>query len=185
MTIRKFFWVLYGAFFILLIALGLMSRLLNLNQEDVKRSQEKRFQSYLVANELRQSVDDLTRLARTYVVTGEPRYEQSYQDVLAVREGQKPRPDGQSTSLTDLMKKVGFTAEEVTEINEAKSRTDTLLKIEEKAFLAMKGQYDDGTGKFKADKPDQALAIRLLHDNIYHLEKLKAMIPINDFIFNA
>jgi hypothetical protein len=32
MTIRKFFWVLYGAFFILLTALGLMSRLLNLNK---------------------------------------------------------------------------------------------------------------------------------------------------------
>jgi len=184
MTIRKFFWVLYGAFFILLIALGLMARQLNVNQEDVKRNQETRHQSYLLAYEFRQNVDDLTRFARTYVVTGEPRYEQSYQDVLAVREGQKPRPDGQSASLTDLMKKAGFTAEEVTEINEAKSRTDTLLKIEEKAFFAMKGQYDDGTGKFKAGKSDQALAIRLLHDDVYHLEKLKAMMPINDFIFN-
>jgi len=184
MRIKNFFLVLYSAFFVLLIALGWMSRMLNLNQEDVKRSQESRHQSYLLAYEFRQNVDDLTRFARTYVVTGEPRFEQSYQDVLAVREGQKPRPDGQSASLTDLMKKAGFTAEEVTEINEAKSRTDTLLKIEEKAFLAMKGQYDDGTGKFKAGKPDQALAIQLLHDNIYHLEKLKAMIPINDFIFN-
>ena len=33
MTIRKFFWVLYGAFFILLIALGLISILLRFNQK--------------------------------------------------------------------------------------------------------------------------------------------------------
>jgi hypothetical protein len=62
MTIRKFFWVLYGAFFILLIALGLTSTLLNRNQEDVNRSQEVRYQSYLLAYEFRQSVDDLTRV---------------------------------------------------------------------------------------------------------------------------
>ena len=32
MKIRKFFWVLYGAFFILLIAIGIMSTLLTLNK---------------------------------------------------------------------------------------------------------------------------------------------------------
>jgi len=49
MTIRKFFLLLYGAFFILLIALGMMSSVLNLNQEDVKRSQQSRYKSYLLA----------------------------------------------------------------------------------------------------------------------------------------
>src|SRR4030042_2204441 len=33
MTIRKFFWVLYGVFFIFLIALGVISILLSLNQK--------------------------------------------------------------------------------------------------------------------------------------------------------
>jgi methyl-accepting chemotaxis protein len=184
MTIKKFFWVLYGTFFILLIALGWMSILLNRNQEDVKRSQEIRYQSYLVANEFLQTIDDLTSFARTYVVTGEPRYELSYRNVLAIREGQKPRPDGQSASLMDLMKKAGFTDEEITEMSEAKSRTENILKIQEKAILAMKGQYDDGSGKLKTGKPDQALAIRLLFDDVYHLEKMKAMTPIIAFIVN-
>jgi methyl-accepting chemotaxis protein len=182
MTIKKFFWVLYSTFFILLIALGLMSRLLHLNQEDVKRSQEIRYQSHLLAMEFRQSVDDLTRFARTYVVTGDHRYEQLYQDVLAIREGKKPRRDGQSASLTDLMKKTGLTDEEITEMNEAKSGTEALLKIENKAFLAMKGKVDDGTGNLKAGKPDQALAIQLLHNDVYHLEKDKVMTPVDDFI---
>jgi len=93
MTIKKFFWVLYGAFFILLIALGLTSTLLNRNQEDVKRSQEVRYQSYLLAYEFRQSVDDLTRFARTYVATGDPKYEDFYSRVAGIRAGLSPRPD--------------------------------------------------------------------------------------------
>ena len=204
MTIKKFFWVLYGAFFILLIALGLISRLLNLNQEEVERSQEVRLQSYLLSNELRQSIDDLTRFARTYVVTGDPRYLELYNGVLGIRDGTKPRPEhyhkiywdfvapggvcdeplGPAISLTDLMKKAGFTDKEFTKMNEAKNEAEALMNIETNAFLAMKGQYDDITGTSKKQgKPDQALAIRLLHDNKYHIEKARIMTPIDEFMF--
>jgi methyl-accepting chemotaxis protein len=184
MTIKKFFWVMYGAFFILLIFLGLTSRLLNLNQTDVKQSQEARHQSYLLANELRQSVEDLTSYARSYVVTGDPKYERMYQNVLDVRDGKMPRKDGQTASLTDLMKKTGFTDKEISDMEGARNGTNVLLETEKNAFLAMKGQYDDGTGKMKAGKPDQATAIQLVHNDVYNLEKMKAMIPIDDFITN-
>ena len=60
MSIRKFFWVLYGAFVILLIALGFLSILLNRNQEDVKRSQEARYRSYLLVDEFRR-MDQIKR----------------------------------------------------------------------------------------------------------------------------
>jgi methyl-accepting chemotaxis protein len=56
------------------------------------------------------------------------------------------------------------------------------LRIEEKAFLAMKGQYEEGTGKSVHGKPDQALAIRLLHDNNYHVQKAIVMAPIDEFM---
>ena len=39
-----------------------------------------------------QAPDDLTRLARTYVVTGEARYEQQYWDILAIPQWRKPMP---------------------------------------------------------------------------------------------
>jgi methyl-accepting chemotaxis protein len=184
MTIKKFFWGLYGTFFVLLIFLGLTSRLLNLNQADVKQSQEVRHQSYLLANEFRQSVEDLTSYARSYVVTGDLKYERMYQNVLDIRDGKMPRKDGQTASLTDLMKKTGFTDKEISDVEEAKKGTNVLLEMERKAFLAMKGQYDDGTGKTKTGKPDQATAIQLLNNDIYNLEKMKAMIPIDDFITN-
>jgi methyl-accepting chemotaxis protein len=203
MTIKKFLWVMYGAFFFLLVLLGLTSRLLNLNQEEVERSQEVRLQSYLLSNELRQSIDDLTRFARTYVVTGDPRYLEHYNGVLGIRDGTKPRPEhyhwiywdfvapggmcdeplGPAFSLTDLMKKAGFTDQEFNKINEAKNEAEALTKIENNAFLAMKGEYDDITGAAKKQgKPDPALAIRMLHDNKYHIEKARIMTPIDEFM---
>ena len=51
-----------------------------------------RYQSFLLADELRQSSDDLTRLARTYVVSSDAKWEQQYFEVLDIRNGKKPRP---------------------------------------------------------------------------------------------
>ena len=48
--------------------------------------------SYLLADELRQSSDDLTRLGRVYVTTGDVKYEKQYFDILDIRNGKKPRP---------------------------------------------------------------------------------------------
>ena len=53
---------------------------------------QSRYHSYLLADELRQSSDDLTRLARTYVVSGDAAYERQYMDILDIRNGKKPRP---------------------------------------------------------------------------------------------
>jgi CHASE3 domain sensor protein len=55
-------------------------------QREASAASAARYQSYLLADELRRSSDDLTRLARTYVVTGDPSYEKQYFDILALVE---------------------------------------------------------------------------------------------------
>ena len=62
--------------------------------EEIARASRQRYVSYLLADELRQSSDDLTRLVRTYVVTGDPRWEQQYNEVVNIRSGKQPRPAG-------------------------------------------------------------------------------------------
>jgi nitrate/nitrite-specific signal transduction histidine kinase len=47
-----------------------------LAEKQIDRANELRFQSYRLADELRQSSDDLTRMVRTYVITGNPIYKQ-------------------------------------------------------------------------------------------------------------
>ncbi|MGS7332967.1 hypothetical protein ACSJLL_25395, partial [Enterobacter kobei] len=50
----------------------------------IAAAHERRLASVKLADELRQSSDDLTRLARTYVVTGDARWEAQYQEVLDI-----------------------------------------------------------------------------------------------------
>ena len=93
MTIRWLFQVLYATHYVLLAILAVLVVLLVDNQKKLTQSQKARYESYLLAEQLRQSSDDLTRLARTYVSTGDPKFEQYYWRNLAVRNGTTPRPE--------------------------------------------------------------------------------------------
>ena len=57
------------------IGLMVLSWLTFLNQRDLNHSHANRHESLRLAHELRASSEELTRLARTYVVTGDADYE--------------------------------------------------------------------------------------------------------------
>src|SRR5689334_4166290 len=115
---------------------------------------DSRYRSYLLADELRQSSDDLTRLGRTYVVTGDRSYKKQYLDVLSIRNGEKPRPqaynriywdfvdggnlkprpDGETVPLLTLMKRYGFTDSEFKQLEEAQKNSDGLVGLEVEAM---------------------------------------------------
>jgi PAS domain S-box-containing protein len=184
------------------IALGVIVVLLFLNHKKLNQSRDAEFRSFLLADQLRQSSDDLTRMARTYVVTGNPEYERQYWAVLDIRNGkaprpkeyqriywdlvaapdQKPRPDENPVSLRELMVREGFTDAEFEKLASAQKHSDELVKIETIAMNAVKGLYDDGKGSFTVRKaPDRELALRLMHDATYHEHKRNIMKPIDEF----
>ena len=162
----------------------------------------KQYHSYLLADELRQSSDDLTRLGRTYVVTGDPAYEQQYFDILAIRDGKKPRPANynriywdfvaagqaaprtfeETIPLKDLMKQAGFTPEEFSLLGQAKSKSDGLVGMEVRAMNAVKGLFADEDGNYTVEsEPDFKLARDLLHSKQYHKFKAAIMKPVDKF----
>ena len=61
-------------------------------EKQVDRANELRHLTHLLADELRQSSDDLTRMVRTYVGTGDLVYKRRYQEILDIRDGKRPRP---------------------------------------------------------------------------------------------
>ncbi|MGH6646803.1 methyl-accepting chemotaxis protein [Aquabacterium sp.] len=163
----------------------------------------KRYQSYLLADELRQSSDDLTRLARTYVVSGDAKWEKQYLQVLDIRNGKVPRPqhyeriywdfrasdDGhqaateQAVALSDLMKQTGFSEQEFGKLKEAADVSNALVRTETIAMNLVKGQHDDGNGGFtRRGEPDPVQARELMHNLAYHQEKAKIMKPVNEFL---
>jgi len=202
MSLRKLFRLLLAIQVALGVGLAILSASLFLNQVELSRSQHVQFQSYLLADELRQSSDDLTRLARTYVATGDANYEREYWTVLAIRNGTHPRPvsynriywdfvavseesvrpDGETIPLRALMIKEGFTKAELEKLSLAQQASDRLVRTELIAMNAVKGLFDDGAGHFTVRKaPDRALAMRIMNDRTYHEDKVAIMGPIDDF----
>ena len=152
------------------------------NQGELQRAYEARERSLALAAELRMSSEDLTRLARTYVVTADPAYEQAYWDVLAVRNGTKPRADGQQVSLRELMQQAGFTGEEFGLLEQAERNSNQLVTTETIAMNAVKGQFADGRGGYTSKgAPDLVMAQRIMHDRRYHADKATIMAPIQAF----
>ncbi|BCL69023.1 methyl-accepting chemotaxis protein [Vibrio nigripulchritudo] len=171
--------------------------------DKLKQTSETRYASYQVADELRQSSDDLTRLARTYALTGNDDYESMYMDILAIRNGEKPtpqkyhqiywdlvinygekpKPDGQTVSIQQRMKDLGFSDKEFALLKEAQGNSDALVNLEVKAMNAVKGIFQDpNSGQYTLRKePDTAMAAELLHSKTYHVEKAKIMKPIDGF----
>ena len=182
MSIRKMMKFLYSAGAFALAGLILVTVLLVQNQRALTSAQETRFLSYLLADELRQSSDDLTRLARTYVATGDSRFEDQYWAVLDVRNGKTPRPDGRTVSLQQLMKDAGITEAEFEKLRESERNSNGLVTTETVAMNAVKGRYDDGRGGYTREAaPDLDLARRIMNDDKYHTDKAVIMAPLAEF----
>jgi methyl-accepting chemotaxis protein len=168
----------------------------------VSLAQQSRYASYLLADELRQSSDDLTRLARTYVMTGDVRWEQQYFEILDVRGGKRPRPahperiywdfraanidPGRGTEpavpLLDLMRAAGFSDEEMDKLKEAAANSDGLVRTETIAMNLVKGLAADASGAFTVQvAPDLARAQHMMHDGQYHSFKAQIMKPLDGF----
>ncbi len=182
MSLKKLFISIFVVFSILFTGLGVLAKLLLDNQNQLQNEQEKRYQSFMIADEFRHSSRELTRLARTYVVTGTPKYETMYKDIIAVRDGKKPRPDGSTISLRQIMKNLGFTAEEFALLDEAIAKSDGLVATEVRAMNAVKGLFDDGSGHYtQKSAPNMELARELMFNPQYHDYLKEIMNPVSRF----
>lgn len=75
------------------------------SEKAIDAANEARLRTFLLADELHQSSDDLTRMARLYVVSEHPHARQYHQRILDIREGLQARPDStQRISLVELMR---------------------------------------------------------------------------------
>jgi two-component system, cell cycle sensor histidine kinase and response regulator CckA len=180
---------------ILLILMAVTFTIYVRAEKRIDRANDSRYLSFLLADELRQSSDDLTRMARSYVATGEPRFKQYYHDILAIRDGRAPRPEGyqrlywdrmlgveqpqhpptgRAIALTELMRRNGFTARELDLLRQSKLKSDRLAGLELEAM-----QLSETTGAGAA--PARSRALALLHDRQYHHAKAAIMEPIDRF----
>lgn len=172
-------------------------------REELNKSERHQFQALLLAHELLQSSDDLTTMARTYVITGDPAFKRYFMEIWDIRNGIRPRPlnysstywhlvaahrapaveQGEAVPLLEMFHKVGFNNEEYALLEEALEHSEKLVILEKQAFAALEGLYDDGKGNFtKRRKPDREFAIRLLYSERFIAGKAAVAQPIQQFI---
>lgn len=164
-------------------------------EKSIDRANTSRHQAILLADELRQSSDDLTRMVRTYVVTGDLQYKRNFEEILAIRDGisarpseyhsiywdlvladdGRPRSTGEMLPLLEKMRQAGFSALELEKLGEAKTQSDALARIEERAMKLIESGADN-------DEAKRLSAIAMLHDEAYHRAKAAIMLPIAEFI---
>ncbi|MDO5652927.1 MAG: hypothetical protein Q4G39_02365, partial [Brachymonas sp.] len=167
-------------------------------------AEANRVRSYQLAMELRQSSDDLTRLARSFVQSHLLDYERQYNTVLDIRNGKtvrpenyhqiywdlvdptnptKPRPDtDQAVPLRTLMEQAGFTPEELALVQESENKSNALAVTEADAMNMVKGRYKDADGNYaRLDLPKPEEARQLIYGTQYNTAKAEVMKPLGEF----
>jgi methyl-accepting chemotaxis protein len=156
--------------------------------DTIERKTAARTSLMSLADELRQSSDDLTRFARSYAATGNSDYKTRYQVVLDIRNGQANRPQGYEHVYWDLeqigllkdidntagvplltrLRESGMDSYMVELLATSKARSDNLVELERRAFSLVE----------IGNSPE---AVRILFSDEYHQAKGQIMEPIRRF----
>lgn len=191
-----FFFIFLGALLtFLVVSLFLLKHFSYL---EMKGAHEK-YTSYLLADQLRQSSDDLTKMVRLYVITGDVKYKKYFYEILSIRQGKTPRPQnyhqiywdlvteksrprpyGKQVSLQQLMLEHGFTMHEFALLENAKNESNDLADMEEEAMKAAEESFRKGE-----ESSGGALARNLVFGPEYMKQKAKIMMPIQKFLENV
>ena len=192
LSIRQLIRWLSVVFLLLTVALLLLVRNERINAESLARAEYQRYASYQAAIELMQTSNDLTRMARLYVSTGEARYAQYYERILGIRAGRAPRPQAQDPfywdrvlagtetlddtspprALLDILRELQFTDRELASLTAAQAESEKLAKIEEVAMGSIAAKAAKGA------PIDNSAELAAMVDADYHDAKGRIMAGI-------
>ncbi len=171
-------------------------------QNDMVLSEIRRHHVNSLAKELLQTSQDLTRMARSFVATGDAEFERNYHQILDIRNGRQPRPQVYSPTywylagagkappvpmeaaiaLKDLMQREYLQGDELALLAQAQALSDALAELEVKAMDASQGRFADANGQPREQGiPDRAGATQMLFDTAYEDAKTRIMEPLQRF----
>jgi methyl-accepting chemotaxis protein len=201
MKIKHLIIVLITSFLLCIVALlGFIVKLAQ-GQTYLNLAQEKRYTSYMAADELRQNSEDLTKFSRLYVTTGAEKYRNMFNDILRIRNGSKarpekydqiywdlmttygeaPTPDSTDTrSLSKIMKEIGFTDQELSLLQTVITKSNEVNKIDIEAMSLISEAKGKNIDFYTSEQRQQAIA--LLNNDTYMLSKTAVLKPLNIFL---
>jgi signal transduction histidine kinase/CheY-like chemotaxis protein/HPt (histidine-containing phosphotransfer) domain-containing protein len=186
---------------VMLLAAGLFAVTSLQRDTATKRTaaEHQRVTSFLLSDQMRQSSNDLTRMVRLYVTTGDPRYRSYYNEILAIRSGEARRPldydssfwdrvlatgnadvpTGPPASLPELMRQAGFSGAEFTALDASLRASDDLAELEERVMDAVAPRIARGVDRsYLGDvEPEYTLLV----NQSYNRQKGQIMAAIDRF----
>ena len=170
---------------------------------DYSRIYQHTIKSSAIARQYQQNSAFLTQFVRSYVATADQKYEQAYNDCIAISggtkatplnydrgiywsiflgSGRKPSSDGQTKSYADVMQELNFSKEMFDYLALSKSRSEALVKLEVQAMDIIKSIPRNPDGLIPEEyKGRQLEAIGLVNGKAYEEKVSEIMAPINQF----
>ena len=176
---------------VLTVLLGVVLALDGMAARQVDRAYKTRDASRLLVHALRQSSEDLSRLAHTDVLTGDSADRVAYLTALAAREGlatavvrdaapypgeesamvdKKMEPSRAPLSLLDRMREAGFNDVELQHFQQATQASHALAMLEWKVISALDQRSQDPR--------QRQVAIQLLRDAAYRQAQQSFLQPL-------
>ncbi|GHG05919.1 sensor histidine kinase [Thalassotalea marina] len=191
--------------FITIIALifitGLSVYFVFTSLSQLEQTEKLRFQSLSLSNQVRQSSDQLTLMARAYASTGNEKYLRFFNQILAIRNGKAPRPANydrvywdflmpqdaiesnlvtKPISLQVMLHQVGISEVELDNLSAAQAASDNLVNIEQEAFVIVAEGLQQ-TVPYR-DTSHRLKALDLLYSEEYLQAKANIMSKVNHFM---
>ena len=170
---------------------------------EYSRIYQHTIKSSAIARQYQQNSAFLTQFVRSYVATADQKYEQAYNDCIAISggtkatplnydrgiywsiflgSGRKPSEDGQTKSYADVMTELNFSKEMFDYLALSKSRSEALVKLEVQAMDIIKSIPRNPDGSIPEEyKGRQLEAIGLVNGKAYEEKVSEIMTPINQF----
>ena len=192
--------ILLGTVGVLVAALLTVASLQETGTAAQTRAENRRTNSVLTADSLRQSSNDLTNMVRLYVATGNPVYRRYYNEILAIRAGTAPRPRNYTSSFWDhvlaqgtgfvrygppeslvaLMRAQRFTSSEFRALDDALGTSNRLALLERSVMATVAARLRHRAGR------DYLASVAPLYDQLidhaYLVQKGLIMGAIDRFI---
>jgi two-component system, NarL family, sensor histidine kinase EvgS len=198
-SIRGLLKALLGVVVVLAVLLSIVTLLQVRTATERSQAERQRVTSFRLSDGMRQSSNDLTRMVRLYVTTGDPRYRRYYDEILAIRSGDAPRPlhydssfwdrvlaDGDAkvrrgppAALTELMRRAHFSTDEFAALAASLRASNDLALLELQMMNKVAPRIAAGVDRDYLREVAPRYA-RLVDDN-YHAQKRKIMAAIDRF----
>jgi len=178
----------------ILIIGGLLSQSVTSSKNiDQTQRSNARYLSYILADEFRKTSQDLTRLCRSYIATGNIKYFDAYWNIVKWRNGEIARPSSVDKHLypnvirkqSDIMKELEFSSDEFLLLKQASDNSNALIATEDQAMRSVQtNTFIEGPYQANNGETVKEFALRIVFNEQYHAEVKNIMAPVNQF-FNV